>query len=160
MKIRGKSSNKPNIRKKIIETLSKISHIDSSNINDNVILEWCSSNSSKRYPMVAAVMQPYCINEKSNVQEWMPLAENIICNSPDPVAVLKAFKSSFRPMSWSGSRADIMSKFLPLITSLKNHEILLVAEWAATEEVEFRNEIESEREWERGRDRTRDERFE
>ncbi len=101
-----------------------------SNINDNVILEWCSSNSSKRYPMVAAVMQPYRVNEKSDEQEWTPLADNIICNSPDPVAVLKAFKSSFRPMSWSGSRADIMSKFLPLITSLKNHDILLVAEWA------------------------------
>lgn len=131
-----------------------------SKIDDDLIVEWCETNPIVRYPLVAAVIEPYQVGDSDNGLEWTPIAQKIIVNSSDPIVILNKFKAAFRPMSWSGSRADIMQKRLCLITDLKSHENSLVAEWAAREEVEFKNEILSERKWESERDSSRDERFE
>ena len=84
----------------------------------------------------------------------------IIVNASDPVAILNKFKSAFRPMSWSGSRADIMQRHMCLIEELKTHEDPLVSRWAIKTEFELIKEISSEKEWESKSDRSRDESFE
>lgn len=127
-------------------------------IEDDVILTWCDVNPEVRYQLIASVIMPYMNND--NKMEWTPIALTLIKNSSDPVSVLKQFKRSFRPTSWSGSRANMMERFVPLISQLKNHDDAVISEWAILEERIFIEEIRSEREWELTKDRERDERFE
>jgi hypothetical protein len=131
-----------------------------SQIADNIIIDWCEQNPSARYPVVATSIVAYRKGENENQLEWSPLSLTTIDNAPDAVAVLTEFKKSFRPMSWSGSRADIMQRRLKLISSLKSHKDLVVSEWACKEEIAFEAEIRTEREWEDKFNRRRDERFE
>ena len=131
-----------------------------SQIADNVIIDWCENNPSARYPVAAASIVAYRQGENENQLEWTPLSLTIIDNAPDAVAVLNKFKRAFRPMSWSGSRADIMQKRLSLLSSLKSHKNPEVSEWACNEERLFEEEIRSERQLEEKYNRSRDERFE
>jgi hypothetical protein len=131
-----------------------------SRIADNIIIDWCEINPSDRYPVVAASIVAYREGENKDQFEWIPLSLTIIDNAPDAVAVLNEFKGKFRPMSWSGSRADIMQRRLSLISSLKSHKNPIVSEWARNEERVFKEEIISERQWEEKDNRSRNERFE
>ncbi|QSF46195.1 hypothetical protein [Paenibacillus tianjinensis] len=127
-------------------------------INDDIILSWCGINPEVRYPRIASVILPY--KNIGDGIDWSPLAITLIRNSSDPVTILKEFKHAFRPTSWSSSRAEIMQKFIPLISHLKQHEDPNVSQWAIQEEKIFREEVRSEREWELARNRERNERFE
>ncbi len=131
-----------------------------SQIADNVIIDWCENNPSVRYPVAAASIVAYRQGGNENRLEWTPLSLTIIDNAPDAVAVLNKFKRACRPMSWSGSRADIMQKRLSLLSSLKYHKNPVVSEWARNEERVFEEEIRSERQLEEKDNRSRDERFE
>jgi len=131
-----------------------------SKIDDETFIKWCEINPIVRYPIAASAIIPYRKREKDNLLEWTPLALKIIANSSDPIVILEEFKSSLRPMSWSGSRADIMQYRLSLISDLKKHEDALVADWAYKEEKVFGEEIRLEREWELKRESGRNERFE
>jgi hypothetical protein len=131
-----------------------------SQIADNIIIDWCEKNPAARYPVVAASIVAYRKGENENQFEWVPLSLTIIDNAPDAIAVLNEFKRKFRPMSWSGSRADIMQRRLSLISSLKSHRDPVVSEWACNEERMFEAEIRSEREGDDKCNRSQNERFE
>jgi hypothetical protein len=131
-----------------------------SQIEDCIIVEWCERNPSIRYPIMAASIDAYRHSSKENSLEWTPLSLIMIDNAPDIITVLNKFKLQFRPMSWSGSRADIMQHRLSLLVHLKTHQNQLVAEWAGNEEITFSEEINSERNLEQGWSRSRDESFE
>ncbi|MFD2114328.1 hypothetical protein ACFSTH_00910 [Paenibacillus yanchengensis] len=130
-----------------------------SNIEDDLIIAWCEINPETRYPIAASTIMPYRKNEKNNL-EWTPLSQRILSNSSNPIVVLNEYKSTFRPMSWEGSRAEIMQSRLFLISDLKEHEDYFIADWANKEEKVFEAEIRSEREWESKRESVRNESFE
>ena len=131
-----------------------------SHIKDEVIIDWCEVNPSVRYPKVAPVMVSFQHNEHKNSPEWTPLSLVIMNNAPDVIALLNAFKRTFRPSSWSGSLADIMERGLTLISQLKTHQNQAVSTWAFNEEKVFAEEIRQERQSEDQRNRTQYERFE
>jgi hypothetical protein len=131
-----------------------------SEIDDDLIIEWCQINPTDRYPVVANTIKPYQISEQTGGVEWTSLSKKLVLNSSDPIIILNIYKAKLRPMMWSGSRADIMQEHLSLITELKEHNDSIVAGWAAQEEVEFRNEISVEKKWELEREKSNDERFE
>jgi hypothetical protein len=74
--------------------------------------------------------------------------------------VLDIFMERFQPMSWSGSRADIMASRIPLIEALATHERPEVSEWSQKALPAFEAAVEKAREHEAARDKERDERFE
>lgn len=148
------------ITKVFIDDLDRRRSNPLSQISDTVIIEWCEIDPSNRYPIMAASIVAYRHSEHDNQLEWTPLSLTIIDNAPDVITVLKELEKTFRPMSWSGSRADIIQKRLILLSSLKSHKNPVVAEWACNEERKFEEEIRSERNWEEERHRSRDERFE
>lgn len=110
--------------------------------------------------MAAASIVAYQKGENESQFEWLPLSLAIIDNAPDAIAVLNEFKRAFRPISWSGSLADIMQRRLSLLSSLKSHKDPVVSQWACNEERLFKEEIRLEREREEKFDRSRNERFE
>lgn len=141
------------------EIVSRRSH-PLAEIPDKVVLGWCDKDPIARYPVVASAIAPLGAPDDDSEPEWTPLALVLLDHAPDVVAVLGEYKRAFRPMSWSGSRADIMEKSLDLISGLAGHANPAVAKWAREEERAFSNEIQVEREWESQRNRERDESFE
>lgn len=131
-----------------------------SHINNETIINWCEINSTIRYPKIVNFINAYQFDKETNIPELSPLFLNIIDKAPNVIEVLDSFKTTFRPMCWSGSRADIMEKNLSLIIQLKKNENKEVSTWANGEEKLLINEIEWEREREENYNRTRDERFE
>ncbi|GGE36067.1 hypothetical protein GCM10011391_13590 [Pullulanibacillus camelliae] len=130
-----------------------------SQINENFIIQWCEVDPKTRYPKAATVITPFKKGDDKSL-EWTELALNLLDYSPDPILILNEFKSSFRPMSWSGSRADIMQNRLGLIYKLEKHSNPIVAEWASKEKRTFQEEIRSERKWESELNEKQNERFE
>ena len=131
-----------------------------SNIADNIIINWCESNPMVRYSVAASCISAYQNGENKGILEWTQLAMTILDNAPDPVTVLNNFKNTFKPMCWSGSRSEIMSKGLGLISVLKDHKNPVITEWACKAEKIFKGEIDSERQWELEKSRSHIERFE
>ncbi|MEN6385860.1 MAG: hypothetical protein ABFD79_11780, partial [Phycisphaerales bacterium] len=129
-------------------------------VKEEIILSWCEASPERRYPLAAAAVVPYQQKKDETSLEWKPLALKMIANAINPILVLKEFGETFRPTSWSGSKAEIMQNRLKLITGLKSHEDYLVAEWAGKEEKAMAEEIRKEREYEKERESSLNERFE
>lgn len=129
-------------------------------IPDNDCIQWCEVDSNVRFPKLAAAITPFHRNTENKLLEWTDLAKKIVLKSPDPIIVLNEFMYSLRPMSWSGSRADIMQERLGLIAQLENHNNNQVQEWASKEKIKFEEEIHSERVREFKQERELNERFE
>lgn len=117
-------------------------------ISDDLLIDWCEENPEIRYPKLASSIVPFRKTIKGNLLEWTPLALVIMGNSPAPINILNTFKATFRPTSWSGSRANVMQRYMSLILELKEHENLSVSSWACDAEKTFEQEIRLEREWE------------
>lgn len=130
------------------------------NIEDNIILDWCKVNPVSRYKIMASVIAPFKKEDVQDKLEWTLLALGLIENAPDPILVLDALKYSLKPMSFSGSRTKIMMKRLSLFIDLKSNPNPVVSEWAVREEKWFQGEINSEREREEKPNRTMYEGFE
>lgn len=131
-----------------------------SHINDEIVVEWCEINPVIRYQKVVNFITAYQFDNKTNSLEFSHLFLTIIDKTPDVTDVLNTFKTTFRPMCWSGSKADIMEKGLHIIDKIKKNENKEASLWANSEEQSLINEIKWEREYEEKENRTRDERFE
>jgi len=129
-------------------------------IKDEVLIEWCEIEPESRYPIVSSTLLPFLKDKESMLLEWTKLALTIIDKCHNPIIVLDNFSSAFSPMSWSGSRAELMTKCLKLISGLKTHKNHNVAEWAINKEPVFMKQIKDECEYERKRQLEWDERFE
>jgi hypothetical protein len=149
----GKNENNNKINRWFSERVNPLAEI-----SDELIITWCEHDPKTRYPNVASSIVPHRNSE--NGKEWTPLALRIITNCYEPIEVLNRFKSSFRPTSWSGSRADLMESCLRLISVLKKDKNTCVADWANREERIFAEEIQSVRQWEQHWESERNESFE
>lgn len=143
------------IRRELSEESRPLSCID-----DEIIINWCEVNPMIRYPLVASALVLYREDKDKSILKWTQLALRIINNCSDPIIVLNEFKSTLIPMSWSGSRAELMQKRLKLFSDLKEHENSLVSDWACKEKKVFAEAIRSEREWELKWESDQNERFE
>lgn len=129
-------------------------------IEDELILNWCEMIPTDRYLRIATKIQPFQFDGSSQKIVWTELAMEILKNSSDPILVLDEFASTIIPMSWSGSRADILQNRIGLFASLKLHNDPRIVEWAVKNEVELNQRIIVERNSEQERESERNERFE
>lgn len=129
-------------------------------IAEPVIKEWLESDFEKRTPLLARIIRPYKFTSNDKEIQWQPLARWLFENYSNPVIILDIFKRTFFPTSWSGSYAEKVSKYLPLISSLKNHSDISISKWSVTEEIVFEEYIRNCREEELSREQERNERFE
>ncbi|MEW5596908.1 hypothetical protein ABGT24_26105 [Peribacillus frigoritolerans] len=131
-----------------------------SQIDDDLIINWCEVDPKKRYPILASAIVPFQKRNDEKTLEWTTLAQEVINNFDDQILILNKFKSSFWPNSWTGSLAEKLQSRLRLISDLINHENSLVADWAKKEERKFKETIRLERERKLKREREQNERFE
>lgn len=121
---------------------------------------WAAERANSRYLQLAQVLRFSANNEDERSKEWSPEALRLINEAPEPTKVLDAFRRRFFPMSWSGSRADILASRMPLLDALLTHGNSEVVEWARTNGPAFADLVEEERLREARQDRARDEAFE
>jgi len=130
-------------------------------VPEDALLEWCRGDSgSDRWIRVAQVLPAFESSTDNDQLEWSRRAKALLLNAPDPAQVAEALIHALLPMSWSGSRAEVIRKRLPLLDQLGDllgpEHLSQVAVWRRKVmdiiEHEARRELEEHR-W-------RDERFE
>lgn len=129
-------------------------------MTEDAFFNWAAEKPDTRYAALAGVIRFSDRNEDDASSHWSPTAEKIISLAPNATTVLDSFFRRFDPMSWTGSRADIMASRIPLIQALGKHARPEVSAWAAKAQPEYEARVAQEREKEAVRDKLRDERFE
>lgn len=124
------------------------------------LLAWANAKPESRYVDLAQAVKFADGNDDDNSTAFSTTAEALIAGAPDVVPVLNVFIDRFEPMSWSGSRADILASRMTLLQNLLGHTRPEVVAWAQAAVPEFAAKIERERAWEASQSRSRDERFE
>lgn len=129
-------------------------------VSEDALLAWCGAGAPDRWILVAPLVPAFDSRKPEAPLEWSSLVKALISNAPAPVEVAEAIVDVLLPMSWSGSRAEIIRQRLPLLDQLEEllgpgHEEKILA-WrrniAEVMEREARRELEEHR--------SRDERFE
>jgi len=131
-----------------------------SQIKDAVIINWCKANLQKRCLILASTIIPFQQNKNQDKLEWTTLALWIINNCNEPLLILNQFYSSFWSHSFWGSQAKQLESRLILLSDLKEHENVSIADWARKNEIKFKENIRMEQEREFKQERERNERFE
>jgi hypothetical protein len=113
----GGTTNEVKIGQKIIE---QVVHGDQPNPLDNVsqaeILAWCERDRTQRYLVMASVVTLFRRAASESVT-WSELAQALLDQAPDRLAIVKTYARRFRPRSFSGSLAAAMELALaPLRT--------------------------------------------
>lgn len=111
------------------------------------LISWCRSGDPERWSLLAGSIPAFTEGEDQHLA-WTDAALELVRQSPEPIKVIRALVCRLAPMSWSGSRATIMSKRLPLLDAI---EFFLEGEDLAglrKLREDFERQIERERAWE------------
>ncbi len=129
-------------------------------ISDEVIISWCSKKPQDRYPIIASALTTFSESKETGTYEWKPIVYKIIEKAPQLNLVLESLTEMITPMSWSGSRAELMEKRSVLLTALFDHNNTEVSIWAKNKSLHFKKKIQREREENFSLYRERNESFE
>ncbi|GFM36252.1 hypothetical protein DSM19430T_09360 [Desulfovibrio psychrotolerans] len=128
-------------------------------IDEEVIHDCCAPDPQVNYLKMAKALNPKVRTEEGDVC-WTPLALNMLEQHDSPTELLDIFKITLEPMSWRGSRAEIMEQNLPLFDQLLDHKDKRVRDWATTNKSLFANRVKKEKQSEEKEERVKFERFE
>ena len=125
------------------------------------LIEWCREDPA-RWSKVAPNISPFARASRDNdeVSEISPQALGFLNAAPCPEEVVEAYLEYLAPMSWSGSRADIMENRLKSVETLVDHPAAEVRHTIARLAPGIRAKIGRIREAEQEEERERDQRFE
>jgi hypothetical protein len=126
-------------------------------ISDDTIIEWCQVQPDVRFQIMAGLVS---FRRAGGLPAWTNIALRLLQEAPDRVAVLQEFVRRLRPVTWSGSRADIMESNAPLLEFLKAHPDPQIRAYIPEAEEDLRRSVEAARAQERQWERERDQRFE
>ena len=148
-------------------------------ISDDDLISWCDSDPENRYPLIASSIQAFSESTEkdelvaiaSAIQAsagstakdelaWKPLVYSIFERAPNLDAVLACLADGIRPMSCSGSCADILQKRSVPFQSLYHHDNAEISSWARSQYSKLQEEIKVIREREDRQHRERNESFE
>jgi len=84
----------------------------------DVIISWCQKKPSRRFPAVASFIS-FCNNPSElSPKKWTERAIAVLKSAPAFLEVLEVFIVRFQPISWSGSRYEIMENYSRLLDDL------------------------------------------
>lgn len=129
-------------------------------ISDNELLSWCEHDASVRYPRVALVLEAFKKSDETGRLEWKPVVYAIFERAPELEAVLVHLSDGIKPMSGSGSRADVLLSRTVLFQELYDHDNAEIRAWARSQYSGLQEAIKREREREDQQNRGWNERFE
>ena len=126
----------------------------------DTLVKWCEAGGEHRWEHVAAVIPAFDRDDQERDLHWSQSVADLLKRAPDAIRVAGILVERIEPMSWSGSRAEIISSRMSLIDEL---EVLLgndatgkVCQWRSY----FQRMMERERQRELEEHRRENERFE
>ena len=132
-----------------------------STVCTETLLDWCRQGDfNDRLLMISGAIYPFEERREGNRVVLSEQSRRIIDVAQEPSVVLRNLCSSVRPISWSGSQADIIAHRRQALETLLEHDRPDIRAAAATHIVEIRRWEEQERRHEQDRDRQREQRFE
>ena len=87
-------------------------------VSNGVLIEWCQCGSPNRWISVAEIVQPFARVSEGDAIGWSEAALALLQSAPDPLLVASILIKRIPPTNWSGSRAEIIRKRLPLLDNL------------------------------------------
>ena len=129
-------------------------------IPHDVLLDWCESDPSVRYPALAAGIPISTNEDKAGTRNWTPLALLLLDKAPDRVEILKMYMRQIRLSGGWGSPASIIEANASLLDKLPPTTDQAAKAFVAAEKQQLAKEIEELKREETARDRKRTERFE
>ncbi|TDA43818.1 hypothetical protein [Burkholderia pyrrocinia] len=82
------------------------------------LLKWCREGPSDRWRHVAPLVPAFESSEEQGVPRWSKQVLALLEQSPLPIQVAESVADLIIPTSWSGSRAEIIRRRLPLLDHL------------------------------------------
>lgn len=140
------------MRRRIFDVANDRKENPLNNISDDDIISWCEADPQNRYPLISKSIQCFKKSNENDEFELRPLVESILETAPNLGAVLDNLTASFKPSSWSGSRAEIMQKRSDVLKKLFQHENEEIRALAKNKYAEFQETIKRERAWEEQRE--------
>jgi hypothetical protein len=131
-----------------------------SDVSDESIISWCGKDRNVRYPRIALAVPTFVRNAETKGLEFSPLMLRLIEQAPDVAALLESMSGMLIPMSWSGSRADLLERRAVALQQLFEHARAEVSSWARHKHAELREAMRRERQFEESWRREQDESFE
>ena len=135
-------------RRRIFNTTRDFRDNPLNHISDKDIIAWCDIDPKKHYDLVSTAIQGFKKSDDKKSLEWRPVVKSILEKAPDTATVFDNLIEAFKPMSWSGSRADIMEKRAELLKEWFEHENEEIRSMAKIKYTEFQEDIENVRLWE------------
>ena len=130
-------------------------------VDNDVLIGWCNRQSDQRiWPIVGTNIELWVNGSPEGSITFSETAVRFLEASPNPEAVMTAFVRNLEPMSWSGSRANIMQTRMIAFQVLVGHSNPRIAKAADDAIKEMTKRIESERRREQRRDAEWEQRFE
>lgn len=129
-------------------------------IPNDVLISWCDLDPASRYPIIAASGMIFTFDSDGTVTGWADLANALIKNAPDPIAVVRAFSMRLRPNGFVGSYASILEHGAKLLDRLDTGEIPELVEFVRKRKAEIVSDAARFRKSEEEEHRKRDETFE
>ncbi|MBO9457079.1 hypothetical protein J7376_17595 [Paracoccus sp. R12_1] len=132
-----------------------------SRLPPEALIDWCNENAD-RWTRVAPEISSFTrgSEEKERTGGVSEVAAALLKAAPNPEDVVEAYLQHLAPMSWSGSRADIMERRLAAIEALHDHPSPEVGRTIARLAPGIRERIDRTRHAEQKEHRERDQRFE
>lgn len=128
-------------------------------VETGTLIDWCRAGRPERWALVATVAPLFEATQDEPLR-WSPTAVELVRQSPEPEKVLEELIDRLEPMSWSGSRAEIMVSRLPLFEALESLVAPDLNDVVRSHLSQYQERIRSERAWESERHREENERFE
>jgi hypothetical protein len=129
-------------------------------IPDEAIISWGGKDPKLRYLRIVLAVCPFVADPVTGRLELRRLILRLIERAPDCSALLEGISEGLIPMSWTGSRADLLERRAVALQDLFEHARAEVSSWARHKHVELQEVMLRERRFEESWRRKQDESFE
>ncbi|MFC5741551.1 hypothetical protein [Dyella tabacisoli] len=129
-------------------------------VPQDALLEWCREGGPKRWAHVAPLLPAFAPKTDEGGIQWSEAVLALLNQAPQPVEVAASLVDLIEPMSWSGSRAEVIKQRLPLLDELASVLGPIHTEQLATWRSKINRTIEREMRRELDEHRASNERFE
>jgi hypothetical protein len=129
-------------------------------VEPDLLIQWCEEDTSARFPLAASGIAPFEVDTEKMPRVWNPVALRLLAGAPDRVEVAKQLIAHFSPITFWGSRADVLEAGGRLLDELRQFQDEALNAYVAQEKERLSRVVQEERKADRLSDVERDDRFE
>lgn len=116
-------------------------------LSDDLLEDWCAEDPSERELRLARFVRLYRYDPQRQCVVWRPFVPRMVAGSSDPIRFLDQVFQGFRPDHWSGSLAEILENYLPLLADLESMDQASTVEWVKEQSQQLQDEIDRWKKW-------------